>query len=379
MTAAIVIVFLVSAGLAYANGANDVSKGIATLAGSGVTDYRKAIAWGAAWTGAGGALGAVFAGAMLATFGGGLLADGVTQTLPAALAMLAGAAGCVVLATRVGLPVSTTHAIVGSLIGVAVPAYGVGAVQWAALGGKVVLPLLLSPVLSLLLTGALLRATRSRAGSSAQASDCLCAEVEPTSALAASGGSATAAAIGASGVRLAITSGRAEACAVEQPRALRVTLSRLHWLTSGATSLARGMNDAPKIVALSLAASALGASAALPAPFLYGIVTVAMVAGSLVAGLRVTRVLAEDVTPMDDREGFTANLVTAALVTTGAVYGLPMSTTHVASGGIFGAGAQRGTLDRRSIRNIVMAWVVTLPAAALLGAGCYALAAGLGG
>jgi len=379
MTASIVLVFLISAGLAYANGANDVSKGIATLAGSGVADYRKAIAWGAAWTGVGGVLGALFAGAMLATFGGGLLTDGVTQTLPAALAMLAGAAGCVVLATRAGLPVSTTHAIVGSLIGVAVPAYGVGAVHWAALGGKVVLPLLLSPALSLLLTGALLSAMRGRAGSSAQASDCLCAEVEPTSALAASGGSATAAAIGASGVRLAITSGRAEACAVERPQALRVTLSRLHWLTSGATSLARGMNDAPKIVALSLAASALGAQAVLPTPYLYGIVTVAMVAGSLVAGLRVTRVLAEDVTPMDDREGFTANLVTAALVTTGAVYGLPMSTTHVASGGIFGAGAQRGTLDRRSMRNILLAWVVTLPAAALLGAGCYALAAGLGG
>jgi PiT family inorganic phosphate transporter len=176
-----------------------------------------------------------------------------------------------------------------------------------------------------------------------------------------------------------ITSAPAEACATERPRALRLTLGQLHWLTSGATSLARGMNDAPKIVALALAASALGAQVALPAPLLYGIVTVAMVAGSLVAGRRVTRVLAEDVTPMDDREGFAANLVTAALVTTGAVHGLPMSTTHVASGGIFGAGTQRGTLDLRALRNILLAWTVTLPAAALLGAGCYALATGLAG
>jgi len=108
-------------------------------------------------------------------------------------------------------------------------------------------------------------------------------------------------------------------------------------------------------------------------------VTFGMVAGSLVAGRRVTRVLAEGITPMDNREGFAANLVTAALVTTGAIHGLPMSTTHVASGGIFGVGAQRGTLDRRSLRGIVLAWVVTLPAAGMLGAAGYALTTALVG
>ncbi len=138
------------------------------------------------------------------------------------------------------------------------------------------------------------------------------------------------------------------------------------------------MNDAPKIVALSMAATALGASASVPASILYALVTIAMVAGSLAAGLRVTRVLAEEVTPVNDWEGFAANFVTAALVTTGAVLGLPMSTTHVASGGSFGAGARRGTLDRRSLRNILLAWIVTLPAAALSGACCYGLTAGHG-
>ena len=92
MTLAIVLIVLVSAGLAYANGANDVSKGIATLVGSGVTDYRRAILWGSLWTGAGGVLGAVFAGAMLTTFGSGLLAGGASPTFLAVLAALAGAA-----------------------------------------------------------------------------------------------------------------------------------------------------------------------------------------------------------------------------------------------------------------------------------------------
>jgi len=374
MILAIVLIVLVSAGLAYANGANDVSKGIATLVGSGVTDYRRAIVWGSMWTGVGGVLGAVFAGAMLATFGNGLLAEGASPTFLGAVAALAGAAGWVFLATRAGLPVSTTHAIVGSLVGVAVPAYGAGAVQWATLGGKVVLPLLLTPLLALVLTSVLLRAIRVRAGADDGTADCLCAEVEPAFVAAGTGASTATLSLDAARPQLRITSAPAEACAIERPQALRLTLGHLHWLTSGATSLARGMNDAPKIVALSLAASALGAAAAVPTTVLYGVVTVAMVAGSLMAGRRVTRVLAEDITPMDDREGFVANLVTAALVTTGAVHGLPMSTTHVASGGIFGAGAQRGTLDRSALRKILLAWIVTLPAAAVLGAGSYAAA-----
>lgn len=71
---------------------------------------------------------------------------------------------------------------------------------------------------------------------------------------------------------------------------------------------------------------------------------------------------------MDHREGFLANLVTAGLVGPGAALGLPMSTTHVASGGIIGVAAGRGTgINRETVRDMVVAWVVTLPAAALLG------------
>ncbi len=158
-----------------------------------------------------------------------------------------------------------------------------------------------------------------------------------------------------------------------------MTLDHLHWLTSGATSLARGMNDAPKMVALLLAASALPTKAAPSKTLLFTLVTVGMVVGSAAAGRRVTRVLAEKVTAMNHREGFTANLVTAALVTSGAIYGLPMSTTHVSSGGIFGAGAQRGSLNRKTLREIVLAWVLTLPAAAALGMAGYVVAKAIEG
>jgi inorganic phosphate transporter, PiT family len=359
--------------LAYVNGANDVSKGIATLVGSGVTDYRRAIGWGTAWTAIGGLLGALLAGAMLATFGSGLLAPGTTPTFAAALATLFGAAAWVLLATRTGLPVSTTHAIVGSLTGVAAMAYGTGAVSWSTLGGKILLPLLVSPFASLLLTRFLLRATGARSESGSTTRDCLCAEVEP--AIVAAGGvsSVRAAALVPGSLRLRFAAGTSEACALERRAALRLTLDHLHWLTSGATSIARGMNDAPKMVALALAASALATRAAPSTTLLFTLVALGMVVGSIVAGRRVTHVLAEKVTEMNHREGFAANLVTATLVTLGAIYGLPMSTTHVSSGGIFGAGAQRGSLNRKTLRDILLAWAVTLPAAGVLGMTAYLL------
>src|SRR5258708_39775516 len=92
MSAASLIALACGVFVAYANGSNDVSKGIATLAGSGVTNYRRAILWGTAWTGLGGFPGALLAGAVGGTFGEGLLARGIWPTLSAAVATILGAA-----------------------------------------------------------------------------------------------------------------------------------------------------------------------------------------------------------------------------------------------------------------------------------------------
>ncbi len=371
--------------LGAANGANDVSKGIATLVGSGVADYRRAIVWGTLWTIAGGLLGVVFAGAMVATFGSGLLSPGTRPTFPAAAATLLGAGAWVLLATRTGLPVSTTHAIVGSLVGVAGLAYGVAGVQWGALGGKILVPLLVSPIVSLLLVVLVLLWARGKAAPGGQeapggqAADCLCAEVRPAALhLASATGSAGAVPLGSGGIRVQIVNGAQEACAAWHPRALRLTLDHLHWLTAGATSLARGMNDAPKIAALTAAAAATGVTAPAALPGIFLLVIAGMALGSLVAGRRVTAVLGERVTAMDHREGFVANLVTATLVASGAAFGLPMSTTHVSSCGIVGAGLLRNSIDRSTLRTIVLAWVVTLPVSALLGMAGYAAARAIG-
>src|SRR5215831_7907386 len=117
--------------VAHLNGANDVSKGVATLAGSGVSDYRGAIQWGTLWTGVGGVASSVFSRAMIVTFGAGLVAKHTTPRLPGALAALVGVGDWVGVATQLGLPVSTTHAIVGSVAGVYFFSHGLDGVNWA--------------------------------------------------------------------------------------------------------------------------------------------------------------------------------------------------------------------------------------------------------
>lgn len=144
----------------------------------------------------------------------------------------------------------------------------------------------------------------------------------------------------------------------------------LHWLSSAATSFARGLNDAPKILALGIAA---GAAAGLSGWMFYVLVAAAMGSGSLLAGFRVTETLARKVTPMDPTEGFAANLITSVLVGAASVMALPVSTTHVSSSAIIGVGLRNGgrNVQWKTVRDMLLAWVVTVPVAAMLAAGAY--------
>ena len=135
--------------LAFANGANDVSKAIATLVGSGITDYRSAIAWGTAWTMVGAALAAFVASAMIKTFSHGLVQTGTIIGAGVTLAVLTGAMAWVLFASRTGLPVSTTHALTGAIVGAGLVAFAGEGLIWPAIGKKIVLPLLVSPFLAL--------------------------------------------------------------------------------------------------------------------------------------------------------------------------------------------------------------------------------------
>lgn len=366
MTLPLLLVFALGFGIAYANGGNDVSKGIATLVGSGVTNYRRAIAWGTLWTGAGAVAGAFLARAMVQTFGKGMLSANTHSTMVAAVASIAGAALWVALATRKGLPVSTTHAIVGSVTGVAVAAYGISGVNWMGFSGKVILPLLLSPAISLGLTLVVLKTWSVL---SPAATDCVCIEVEDPLTVG-NGSLALVSATPQLAVRTCESSSRTGA---------GITVNHFHWFTSGATSLARGLNDTPKMVALIMGSVPFTGDGFNLSLVYFAAIAGGIMAGSWIAGQRVTEVLSSKVTFMDHREGFVANLVTAALVGPGAVLGLPMSTTHVASGAIFGvATRQGGGANRKVIWEMLLAWVATVPGAAALGVASLFVARGFG-
>jgi PiT family inorganic phosphate transporter len=138
-----------------------------------------------------------------------------------------------------------------------------------------------------------------------------------------------------------------------------------HMASAGAVGFARGLNDAPKIagllIGLSFVNPALGTSA----------LAFAMAVGGLVAARRVAHTLAFGITGMNSTEGLSANLVTAALVIAASPLGLPVSTTHVSCGALFGIGATNGKARWKMVAAIAAAWAITLP----LAAACSAVAA----
>jgi PiT family inorganic phosphate transporter len=145
-------------------------------------------------------------------------------------------------------------------------------------------------------------------------------------------------------------------------------LDALHWLSSALTAFARGLNDAPKIAALGLAAAALFGIGGFA---FYAALGTAMAAGSLLSGFRVVNTLAERVTKMSPAEGFTANFVTTLLVGAASFAALPVSTTHVSAGAVVGLGLRRGSgfIRWATVREMAIAWLVTIPVAGLI-AGC---------
>src|SRR5262245_46225757 len=136
------ILFLATCFLAYANGANDNFKGVASIFGSRTASYRTAISWATVTTFAGSVAAIFLAQALLRKFSGkGLVPDALTASPSFLLAVALGAGGTVILATLTGFPISTTHGLTGALVGAGLIAVG-GQVNFAALGKNFVMPLL---------------------------------------------------------------------------------------------------------------------------------------------------------------------------------------------------------------------------------------------
>ncbi len=356
--------------LAYANGANDNFKGVASLFGSRTTTYRTAIAWATATTFAGSMCSLLLAQALLAKFSArGIVPDQIAGSERFLLAVALGAALAIIIATLTGFPVSTTHGLIGAIIGSGVVAAG-AEVNVQPLVSGFLLPLGLGPILAVMLAPALfmaLRFLRLRFGVAKEWCVCIgerqqIVPIPQPVSMAAWESPAPPV--------LEITVGDQQHCEERYAGTflgvqMRALVDAAHFLSAGVVSFARGLNDAPKIAAMLLVVQALEIRSGTL------VTAVAMAGGGLLNARKVADTMSRRITPLSHGQGFAANLSTGVLVMLASTYGLPVSTTHVSVGSLFGIGLTARTANAPVMRAIMLSWLLTLPCGAVLGGLVY--------
>ena len=368
------LLFLAALFVAYANGANDNFKGVATLYGSGAATYKTAIALATVATLAGSLSSVYLATALMQAFSGtGLVPAEIAASPDFVLAAATGAGATVLLATLLGLPVSTTHALTGALTGTGLLAAGTR-LDFAHLGTGFLVPLLLGPVLAVLLTIPFYRALRALAGRfDIKRESCICVgakEFIPIRQLQRNAAirQFTLPAPATVGVAVGTHDGCVERY---QGRLVGVSahwmVTALHYLSAGIVCFARGLNDTPKIVGLLLVVQALNVEFGVQA------IATAMAAGGLLNARKVALTMSERISRMNEGQALAANMVTGLLVILASRFGLPVSTTHVSVGAISGIGIMNASADKGVLGGILASWLLTLPVAGIFGALIYAL------
>ena len=307
----IFLLFFSTLFLAYFNGANDNFKGVATLYGSGTCSYKTAITIATIATFAGSISAIFLAQGLISSFSGkGLVPQNVAGATDFLMAVSFGAACTVLLATRLGFPISTTHSLVGGLFGAGLMAVG-WEVNFNQLGTAFFIPLLVSPFIAF--------------------------------------------ALGATAYWIIGTNKESK------------LLDIAHAISGAAVSFARGLNDTPKIAGLLVAAQALDIRFGMVA------IALAMAIGGLLNARRVAETISHKITKINHSQGFSANLVTSFLVIIASKFGIPVSTTHVSVGSIFGIGMISGNANAKVISSIILSWLITLPVAMFFSALMYYL------
>ena len=299
----------------------------------------------------------------------GLVPDTLVGSEQFLLALALGAALTVILATLLGFPISTTHSITGAIVGCGLVAVGKG-VNFTALGKGFVLPLLLSPILAIVLGGLLYLIFRSlRIVCGVHKEWCVCVGCEERVIPLPQPASVLSMRTVAPSITLSID--EQENCRERYAGSMlglsaQQVMDGAHFLSAGVVSFARGLNDTPKIVAMLLVLKWLDIR--------WGFFAVAatMALGGLLNARRVAETMSHKITAMNHGQGFSANLTTGILVILASFFGLPVSTTHVSVGALFGMGLTTGQANPRVMLNILLSWIVTLPCAALIGGAAYA-------
>jgi inorganic phosphate transporter, PiT family len=372
--------FVATVFLAYANGANDNFKGVATLWGSQTTNYKAAIAWATGTTFLGSVCSLILAEKLLKAFSGkGLVPDAIAQAMDFHLAVALAAGGTVILATVFGFPISTTHGLVGSMVGAGLVAIGLQ-VNFAALGQNFLLPLLLSPVVAItigMLTYGGFQYLRVALG--IQKEWCIrvgntqkLVPISQPTLISPSAGWAIIPQTMPSTFMSDVAIDKVETRTQRyQGRVFGIKsqalVDTLHYISAGVVSFARGLNDTPKIVALLLIGQSISAQGGMLS------IALGMAVGGLLNAQKVAETMSKKITALNPGQGFSANLATGTLVIAASYLGWPVSTTHVSVSAIFGTGILSKTAQGKVFMNILLSWVLTLPLAALLGSCFYAL------
>jgi len=357
----IFILFVSACFLAFSNGANDNFKGVATLFGSDTISYKGAITWASVTTLAGSIAAIFLASSLVKNFSGkGLVPDEIIQDPEFMTSIALGAALTVFLATKIGMPISTTHALVGSLFGTGLISVGLE-FNFTKLINIFLFPLLVSPLLSALLSLIsyfILRKARLKLGVTKET--CLCiGEAYTTEIIANSNKTEISSSLNSS-----IQLNQNQLCKeIYTGQFVGINAQTLldfaHYTSAGIVSFSRGLNDTPKIVGMLIIISTLNIQIGI------GVIAVAILLGGLLNAKKVGEMISKKITPLNHGQGFTANLITGLLVTTASIHGVPVSTTHVSVGSLFGIGIVTKEANLKVIQNILLSWVLTLPIAAI--------------
>ena len=320
-TVLVVVVVVVALGFDFTNGFHDTANAVATSVSTKALSPRKAVAIASIANLAG----AFVTTAVATTVGKGII-DADLATPKTILAALVGALTWNLLTWWFGLPSSSSHALIGGLIGAALVQSGTSGVEWHSILHKVVIPALIAPVLAgvaayvvlLALFWIFHRATPAAAGRGFRGGQLV------------------------SGTWVAFT---------------------------------HGANDAQKtmgVIALALFTHGTIDEFYIPT-WVKVSAGVAIAAGTYVGGWRIMRTIGQRMYSMEPASGFAAQSTAGTVIYFATHFGYPLSTTHVVSGAVMGAGAtKRLSAVRWGVAgNIVVAWLLTIPAAALVAAALY--------
>lgn len=332
----LVIVVLTALAFDFTNGFHDTGNAMATSIATGALKPKTAVALSASLN----LVGAFLSVEVARSVGSGIVnLDRIDVTTDGPALMLIVFTGLVggilwnVLTWFLGLPSSSSHALFGGLIGSAIVAIGFDGVQWMGVLSKIIVPAVLSPVI--------------------------------------------AAIVAATGTWLVY---RIAAPVADDRKHGGFRKGQV--ATASLMSLAHGTNDAQKtmgVIFLALVASGtLSNDDAIPF-WVKASCALAIALGTYLGGWRIIRTLGKGIVEVDTPQGVAADGASAAIILTSSHFGMALSTTHVASGSILGSGlGRKGAEVRWSVAGrMVVAWLITLPAAAIVGALTWLIGHGL--